>query len=123
MLKAFAATRSTASAELVPALDEIHNDTAIADLFKLRNVHYHRWRGESAGVTGIPLGVPSITDLLSEKKAVGSSREMLPPYSAGDVAQEALTRTSRAALDALISHMESFRAAWWALFTEAFSST
>lgn len=60
------------------------------------------------------------TDRLDSHRVVPFGRELLPPYEDGDAKIAELTRTSRAALDAVISHMEPFHRAWWDLFTDAF---
>jgi hypothetical protein len=98
------------------------NDPAIAALLTLRNVQYHRWRGESAGVTGIPRGAPSAADLLASGQVVAFGRDLLPPYVEGSDTLDELTRVSRDALDALIARMESFLLVWWEAFDRAFGA-
>lgn len=117
-----AAVRGAASAGLLAALESIHSDPPIEALLELRNVHYHRWRGESSGVTGIDLGMKPASQLLAEGQPVTFGQELLPSYSGGAAALEQLGQTSLDALKALISHMDEFLGAWWALFSESFFS-
>lgn len=108
-----AVTRSAASVALVSALDDICSDPAIASLLDLRNTHYHRWRGESDGVTGIAYGAVSAAELFTQCNVVSFGPELLEPYLDGRAALDDLVLVSRVALDALILHMEPFLVSWF----------
>ncbi|CAM4187438.1 hypothetical protein JAAN108728_15240 [Janibacter anophelis] len=105
-----ASTRSPEIQAVAHELQAISSESAIADLLELRNTLYHRWRGESPGVTGIHLGVIPAADVLSSGQAVSLGAE-LPPYQAEDALDEVVS-VSRNALDAFGDHMEPFLASW-----------
>lgn len=87
-------------------------EPAVVDLIDFRNAQYHRWRGESAGVTGIALGELPAADVLASGQAVNLTRELLPPYTAGHDTLDDLVAASRSALDAFVKHMAPFLTAW-----------
>lgn len=97
----------------------IVDDPALAGLVAFRNVHYHRWRGESPGVTGIDLSAPTARQRLERGESVGLNRRLLPTYTAGQQALDDLVATSRAALDALVARMPDYQEAWWTAFRDA----
>jgi len=119
-LVSIAADRGAASVGLIASLQSIHSDPAITTLLELRNIHYHRWRGESPGVTGIDLSMKSASQLLSEGEPVTVCQELLPDYTGGATSLKQLERASLDALKATISHMDQFLGAWQALFSESF---
>ncbi|CAL8978634.1 hypothetical protein CELL_02918 [Cellulomonas sp. T2.31MG-18] len=119
-IAAVAADRGGSAIALAEAIEAIRRDPDVVSLFLLRNAQYHRWRGESPGVTGIALGMPTVTQRLAAAGVVSFGHELLPPYEEGDVTVADLARQSRAALDALVRRMESFHRAWWDLFADAF---
>jgi hypothetical protein len=61
---------------LIEALHAIASDPAIVALNKLRNDQYHRWRGESPGVTGINFDEDSMVARLERGEAIGFGREL-----------------------------------------------
>lgn len=95
------------------------DDAAIAELIAFRNVQYHRWRGESPGVTGIDLHAPTARQRLERGESVGLNRELLPSYSEGQQALDDLVRISRSALDALVARMPDYHQSWYAAFQDA----
>lgn len=118
-LTSLASTRIVEARELVRVLGSLRADPAIDHLFALRNTQYHRWRGESPGVTGIAHGMLSVAEQLAANRVVSFGPDLLPPYTAAEAALGELVLASRAALDAVINWMEPFGGAWRALFTKA----
>lgn len=116
---AMASTRSAAMQAMAAELAGLAGESALVDLIELRNTQYHRWRGESAGVTGIALGQMPAADLLANGQAVGFGRELLPLYTEGQDTLDELVVVSRAALDAFVARMDSFLAAWGATLPQA----
>jgi hypothetical protein len=100
-------------------LVDLSNDAAFSALIKLRNVHYHRWRGESPGVTGVNFRGATALERLERGEAVGIGRELLPSYTEGESQLDDLVRTSRAGLDSLVTSMPGLLDAWY----DAFAST
>jgi hypothetical protein len=100
-------------AQLVVDLKE---DPAFSALVALRNVHYHRWRGESPGVTGVNFRGATALERLGRGEAVGIGRELLPAYTEGEAELDGLVRTSRGALDALVARMPELLRAWHEAF-------
>lgn len=111
---AIAMSRSAEMQTMAAELDKISRDSALVALLDLRNTQYHRWRGESAGVTGIALGTPPAADVLASGQSVSFGTELLPPYIAGQGTLDEVVAASRDALDAFAGRMESFLAAWGA---------
>lgn len=105
-------TRSAEMQAVAARLDQISREQAIVDLLDLRNTQYHRWRGESAGVTGIALGALPAADILASGQAVSFGREMLPPYTEGQDTLDDLVAAGRQALDAFVAHMEPLLDTW-----------
>jgi hypothetical protein len=107
-----ASTRASEIQTVAAELDQLSREQAIIDLLEFRNTQYHRWRGESAGVTGIAHGEPPAADILAAGQSVSFGREMLPPYTAGQTTVDELVNASRDALDAFTAHMEDLLNAW-----------
>jgi hypothetical protein len=96
-------------------------DPGTTELIDFRNVQYHRWRGESPGVTGIDVHGATARQQLEQSQGVGISGQMLPAYTDGQAALDDLVRLSRNALDSLVTRMPSFHRTWYAAFSEAFA--
>jgi hypothetical protein len=111
-LVTMASTRATEIQAVAAVLDQLSRKQAVIDLLALRNTQYHRWRGESAGVTGIAHGELPAAAILAAGQSVSFGREMLPPYTAGQTTLDELVRTSRDALDAFAAHMDDLLNAW-----------
>lgn len=109
-----ASTRGAAIQAAVSVLLQLSREQAVIDLLELRNTQYHRWRGESAGVTGIAHGERTAAEILAAGQSVSFGREMLPPYDAGQTMLDELVKTSRDALDAFVTHMDDLLNAWGA---------
>jgi len=92
----------------------------VSALIDLRNVQYHRWRGESPGVTGVNLQGMTKRQLLEQGQVVGLSAEMLSPYTRGETALNEIMKATRDALDAVVARLERFRDAWHAAFKKTF---
>lgn len=107
-----ASARSTVTQAFAHEVAKVSQEQAIADLLELRNTQYHRWRGESAGVTGIAHGEPPTIDVLASGQAVTLGKEMLPPYTAGQATLSGLVKVSRDALDAFSAQMDTLLAVW-----------
>lgn len=105
---------------LARELSAVLADPAVSDLFLLRNVQYHRWRGESPGVTGVNLQGPTIRGMLDQGEAVGITSKMLPAYTEGQRSLDELVAAGRAALDALVGRLPGFHQAWHAAFRGVF---
>ena len=95
-------------------------DPAVAALIHLRNVHYHRWRGESPGVTGVDLLGSTVRERLEQGQAVGLTVQLLPQYTEGQQALDELTRTTRCALDSIVGRLPQLRSVWHRAFAGAF---
>lgn len=65
-------------------LRRLAGDEAFLAIMELRGEQYHRWRGESPGVTGVSFDGPTMLERLNAGEAVGMSRELLPAYSEGE---------------------------------------
>ena len=65
-----ASTRASEIQTVAAELDQLSREQAIIDLLEFRNTQYHRWRGESAGVTGIAHGEPTAADILAAGQSV-----------------------------------------------------
>lgn len=111
-LVTMASTRSTVTQAFAHEVAKVSQEQAIVDLLELRNTQYHRWRGESAGVTGIAHGEPPAIDVLASGQAVTIGKDMLPPYTAGQATLSGLVKVSRDALDAFSAHMDTLLAVW-----------
>lgn len=122
ILKTIAASRSSASKALADALALTIDDPNISGLIGLRNVHYHRWRGETAGVTGISHGAETATQTLAAGQPVSFGRDLLPEYSEGVDVLLQVDAAGLAALHALAAHMEALHEAWIAAFGSAFGN-
>jgi len=121
--EAFAVAASAYAPEmhaLVDALTTLQADPAVSALIDLRNVQYHRWGGESPGVTGVYLQGMTKRQLLEQGQVVGLSAEMLSPYARGETALDEIVKASRDALDAVVARLERFRDAWHAAFKKTF---
>lgn len=114
-----AAARTPEMQLMAAELAAIASEPAIVDLLELRNTQYHRWRGESAGVTGIALGELPAADVLASGQAVSFGTELLPPYVEGQATLDELDVVGRSSLDAFVSHMDSFLTAWGATLPQA----
>jgi hypothetical protein len=104
---------------LANELADAQADHSVSALVDLRNVQYHRWRGESPGVTGVNLHEPTVRQLLQQGVSVGISSEMLPAYTEGQAVLDELVSTGREALDALVARLDRFLIAWRAAFDAA----
>lgn len=107
-----AATRTPEMQGMAAELASLASEAAIIDLLELRNTQYHRWRGESAGVTGIALGELPAADVLASGQAVSFGRDLLPPYAEGQATLNELVHAGRSALDMFVAHMDQFLSAW-----------
>ncbi|MBC9225933.1 hypothetical protein GL325_06350 [Aeromicrobium sp. 636] len=107
-----ASARSVPVQEFAAKLGLLAGEQAIIDLLDLRNTQYHRWRGESAGVTGIAFGELPAADILASGQAVDFGGELLPPYSQGQDTLDDVVVTGRQALDAFVLHMEPLLETW-----------
>lgn len=105
---------------LAQDLSAVLVDPAVAHLFALRNVQYHRWRGESPGVTGVNLQGTTMRELLEQGQAVGISSQMLPAYTEGQRSLDEIVAAGRDALDALVARLPAFHLAWHAAFRSVF---
>ena len=80
------------------------------ELYKLRNEQYHRWRGESPGVTGVNF----------ELRPMSSETVPLWPvqnYSEGEQIVENVSKTSRKALDSVAPFMSQYLDDWNTAFS------
>lgn len=112
---------STELGDLAQALHAIAVDPAVDALKQLRNDQYHRWRGESPGVTGVNFGQASMRSRLEQGEAVGFGHELLPGYQEGQTVLDDLVSVSREALDAFVTHLDTFLSKWHAAFDAATS--
>ena len=103
---------------LAEELDAVASDAAFTALVALRDVHYHRWRGESPGVTGINFQGDTVREQLDQEQAVGISAQLLPDYVEGEQLLNDVVTTTRTALDALVGHMPNLLQAWCDAFQE-----
>ena len=107
---------------MVNALRAIHHEPAVRTLIDLRNVHYHRWRGETAGVTGLSRSVETAAEILASGRAFTvRSGPLLPDYTEGKQTLDELVKASRDALAALVPHLKPLHEAWHEAFLDAFS--
>jgi hypothetical protein len=113
----YASEMQTLAAEVA----DVQADPAVATLFDLRNTQYHRWRGESPGVTGVNLKGATIRGSLQAGQSVGLSSEMLPAYTEGQHALDELVRVTREALDAIVARLPGYHQAWHDAFSGAVS--
>lgn len=113
-LVTMASTRASEIQAVAAELDQLSREQAIIDLLDLRNTQYHRWRGESAGVTGIAHGELPAAVILAAGQSVSIGREMLPPYTAGQTTLNEVVQASRDALDAFAAKMDDLLNAWGA---------
>lgn len=121
-LHAAAASRSQASQALMIALQSLYSADGVATLINLRNVQYHRWRGETAGVTGLNRGSKTVGEILSSGQVFAvKSGPLLPNYTEGEQTLEELVAVSRRALDAIVLHLGEVHDAWYEAFQDAFS--
>lgn len=88
--------------------------TAMADL---RGIQYHRWRGESPGITGVNFRSDSLRTQFERGEVISFGTEMLPAYVEGEQVLDDLAYASRAALDALVAFMPGFQSAWGDAFS------
>jgi hypothetical protein len=117
-----AQSRNTASQSLVAALRALHDEDGVRESIALRNVQYHRWRGETAGVTGLSRKARSAGEILAAGQAFTvSSGPLLPEYVEGTDNLEELVNASRGALDGISRHLDQVHAAWYQAFVQAFS--
>jgi hypothetical protein len=116
---AAAAAYSPQMQALANELADAQADHSVSALVDLRNVQYHRWRGESTGVTGVNLHEPTVRQLLQQGVSVGISSEMLPAYTERQAVLDELVSTGREALDALVGRLDRFLIAWHAAFDAA----
>lgn len=98
-------------------LQDLVDDERWAALARLRGIQYHRWRGESPGVTGVNFEADSLRARLQRGEAIGLGAELLPAYVEGDQVLENLMHGSRAALDALVDLMPRFQTTWGEVFS------
>lgn len=115
-LRSAAANLHPTMAALAAEVDAVANDATVATLVDLRNVHYHRWRGESPGVTGVNLQGDTVREQLDKGQAVGISTQLLPDYVEGEQVLNELVTTTRTALDGFARHMPTLLDAWYAAF-------
>jgi hypothetical protein len=108
---------------LAAELADVQADPAVRALFDLRNTQYHRWRGESPGVTGVNLKGATIRETLKAGQAVGLTSEMLPSYTEGQQALDELVRVTRQALDATVARLPGYHQAWHDAFAGAVVSS
>jgi hypothetical protein len=104
---------------LVQQVADLQEDPHYAALVKLRNIHYHRWRGESPGVTGINWRADTLRQRAERGESVGLSRELLPDYTEGRQSLTEVVTTTRAALDAFSARMPPILAVWVEAFQAA----
>jgi len=105
---------------LARELTAVQSDPAVSGLFALRNVQYHRWRGESPGVTRVNLKGATMREQLDQGQAVGISSQMLPVYKEGQHSLDDVVVAGREALDALVARMPGFHQAWYEAFGAVF---
>lgn len=121
-LAAVADVRSASTQAMVAALRAIYDEPAVNTLFELRNVQYHRWRGETAGVTGLARSAETASETLASGKVFAvRSGPLLAEYTEGQRTLDELVKSSRDALDSLVPHLEPLHEAWYEAFLEAFS--
>lgn len=120
-LQAVAAELHPKMQMLATELDAVASDVAFTALIDLRNVHYHRWRGESPGVTGINLQGDTVREKLHQGQSVGISMQLLPDYVEGEQVLNEVVTTTRTALDAFVGHMPDLLHAWYDAFQEVTS--
>lgn len=121
-LKAIADVRSSATQAMVAELRSIYDEKAVNSLIALRNVHYHRWRGETAGVTGFSRSAKTAKEVLESRQVYAvRAGAMLPDYAEGQVSLDEIVAASRAALEALTGHLATMHETWYAAFTNAFT--
>jgi hypothetical protein len=122
-LSTFAAVRSPATQSMVSSLRAIYDEPEVSGLIDLRNVQYHRWRGETAGVTGLDRAAETVSEVLLSGRAVTvRTGPTLPEYVEGQETLDQVVASSRKALDAVVLHLESLHEAWFDAFEDAFSS-
>jgi hypothetical protein len=117
-----AGARSQSARAMCQALSEIYAAQPIRTLMDLRNVQYHRWRGESPGVTGVTRSGQTVSETLLSGQAFSMTRDLLPDYLEGDARVDQLVSGSRRALDSLVSHMEVFHLAWYDAFVDGLAN-
>jgi hypothetical protein len=98
-------------------LEDFVNDPRWIALVNLRGTQYHRWRGESPGITGVNFESDSLRAQFERGEVVSSGSQMLPAYVEGDRVLEELTQVSREALDALVDFMPGFQSTWGNAFS------
>jgi hypothetical protein len=98
-------------------LEDLISDPRWIALVKLRGTQYHRWRGESPGITGVNFGADSLRAQFERGEVISFGSEMLPAYVQGEQVLEDLTHASRDALDALVDIMPGFQSTWGNAFS------
>lgn len=95
---------------------ELAIDPLFDSLATLRGAQYHRWRGESPGVTGVNFQELTLREQLEAGEMIGFGRELLPKYVEGDSLLGELVAASRAGLDTLAAWMPGFIDSWSVAF-------
>jgi hypothetical protein len=85
------------------------------ELWRLRGEQYHRWRGESPGVSGINFGGESMNDRLVETGSV-SLGDMDAPYVEGELMVDELVYLVDRALKFVADWMPTYLDAWGEAF-------
>lgn len=119
VLQAVAATLHPKMQVLANELVVLADDAALTNLIDLRNAHYHRWRGETPGVTGVNLQGDTVLEQLDQGQAVGISTQMLPDYIEGQAMLNDIVAATRTGLDALTAQMPVLLQAWYEAFESA----
>ena len=107
------AAKALGSAELAALARSLRQLTAgneaWAELNAMRGEQYHRWRGESDGVSGINFGDPAMADRLGAGQAVGIGNTQTP-YDEGAAAVAEVCIRSASALASFVTWMPEFAA-------------
>lgn len=107
--------------DLTKALSDLQTDNATRTLIDLRNTQYHRWRGESPGVTGVDVTAPSLRESMARDGFLELDLWVgpTPPYVEGQQMLDGLVKASREGLDALVIRLDRLLKAWDAAYTAA----
>ncbi len=90
--------------------------TILEPLWSVRGMHYHRWRGESPGVTGVNFVNPN--ERVEEDGVISRTLRLQTEYVEGETIVNDLASSTDSALRGVGAWMPSFLEVWSGLFAE-----
>jgi hypothetical protein len=116
LLRSAAVGASPAGSALVHTLSDLLNGPW-GDLNDLRKIQYHRWRGESPGVTGVNWASESMRTTIARGEGIELGGD--PPYVEGHRVLEDLSSHVSLCVGHLAAWMDRFHEHWKAAFLAA----